>query len=110
MAKKYSKEDIERIANTDPGNARRGFLQNIIPTIELQGMHQPITWGNWKKTPVSFIVFVSDGRRELLSTILRKYSISGRNCRYCASVSAAAIVSVTREVITQCQDKHLTKM
>lgn len=53
MGKKYSKEDIERIANT-PSDLltpeERGF-KNIIPTIGYKGMPPTNPRGNWKKTP-----------------------------------------------------------
>lgn len=116
MGKKYSKEDIERIANTDPElltPEERGF-KNIIPTIGYKGMPPANPRGNWKKTPnFGHRVRKLMEDEELLSTILKSTPNQWKGIvdKTPAAVIAAAIVSnVTKEVAKSLSsDKPISK-
>jgi len=53
MGKTFSKEDIERIANTDPEllTPQERGMKNLIPTMAVKGGPSPNPRGNYKRTP-----------------------------------------------------------
>ena len=104
MGKKYSKEDIERIASTpaDLLTPEERRFKNIIPTIGYKGMPPTNPRGNWKKTP-NFGARVRKlmNDEEFLKTILKSTPAQWQGIvdNTPASMIAAGIVAgATKEI------------
>lgn len=104
MGKVYSKEDIERIANTDPEllTPQERGMKNLIPTMAVKGGPSTNPRGNYKRTPnLGGRIRKLMENEDFLKTILKSTPSQWKDIvdKTPGSIIAAGIVSAaTKEI------------